>query len=200
MTLPVEGAVRPGRIKHGDMWWESIETIMLKDSIDHGGPGKWDRLLEDKRADSHYEDVRLSIEERGFVRPLTALIREGGQDFSFGDGHHRLAAAIDLGLTMVPLEAFNADGPGYFGGAIANDSGDWNSFDDPIPEDNGSAGDSGYYEPKYEEDEDEDDFGSQDDYECGICSPGEGCNVKSKPEPEPVEAPCNCYFCRNMKN
>lgn len=194
MTLPVEGAVRPGRIKHGDMWWESIETIMLKDSIDHGGPGKWDRLLEDKRADSHYEDVRLSIEERGFVRPLTALIREGGQDFSFGDGHHRLAAAIDLGLTMVPLEAFNEDGPGYFGGAIANDSGDWNSFDDPIPEDNGSAGDSGYNEPDY-----------TDEYESGCCSQcDEDMHRDDEAEQERIdqerEAPCNCYFCRNMKN
>lgn len=83
----------------------------------------WDACLEAKRRDDHYPDIVDSIRAFGFIRPLTA--RLVGSNLEFGDGHHRLAAAIDLGLTTVPIMVFR-------GWAVAQDSGSWYA-DDPIP-------------------------------------------------------------------
>lgn len=84
----------------------------------------WEASLTGKRDDDHYEDVLNSIREHGFLRPLTAWKREDGR-LGFGDGHHRLAAAIDLGLTTVPVKVYERH-------LIARDSGSWDSGS-PIP-------------------------------------------------------------------
>ena len=70
-----------------------------------------------------------SIQEHGFVRPLTS--RHDGQELRLADGHHRLAAAIDLGMTTVPVKVYIATGWCW---PIANDSGSWYRGD-PIPTD-----------------------------------------------------------------
>lgn len=85
----------------------------------------WGSSLARKRMDGHYEDVLESIRTRGFLRPLTAWPNDSEGQLQFGDGHHRLAAAIDLGMTTVPVKV-------YDGFKIANDSGDWYSSE-PIP-------------------------------------------------------------------
>lgn len=100
--------------------WD-IAEILEGSSCDLGdfGLGDWDILLADKRNDEDYPLIRASIERWGFIRPLTAYYDESGA-LAFGDGHHRLAAAIDLGLTSVPVRI-------YEGTAIAEDSGAWDS-------------------------------------------------------------------------
>lgn len=65
----------------------------------------WPILLDHKRQDRHYEDVLNSLLHHGFVRPLTAAAKEG-PELRLGDGHHRLAAAIELGMSSVPVEVF----------------------------------------------------------------------------------------------
>ena len=107
----------------------AVETILTWNSCDGGGPDefmggetRWDRILKSKRRDSQYQDVLDSIEQEGFIRPLTATVLDG--KFQFGDGHHRLAAAIDLGLTHVLIELHED-----FWDALAPDSGSWTSAD-----------------------------------------------------------------------
>lgn len=81
----------------------------------------WEWMLDKKRDDEHYDDVLHSIRHNGFTRPLTASIEydtDGSPYLKFGDGHHRLAAAIDLGMKSVPVEVFRNN-------CFANDSGDW---------------------------------------------------------------------------
>lgn len=123
-------AVRPQVIRPGDVWLEPIEEILKKGSVDGAyDADSWEETLGYKREDFNYEDVKASIDEFGFLRPLTCAIEMDGEDYSFGDGHHRLAAAIDLGLTHVPIEAY-AD---Y--AFVLNDSGDW-MYGDEIPREN----------------------------------------------------------------
>lgn len=82
-------------------------------------------MLDYKREDECYEDVLMSLKEHGFVRPVTALPDPGAKyGFKYGDGHHRLAAAIDLGYTHVPIMLARD--------LIAADSGEW-YYGRPIP-------------------------------------------------------------------
>lgn len=79
-------------------------------------------LLEEKREDEHYPDVVESIRTQGFMRPLTARVNPATlHGYTFGDGHHRLAAAIDLGYTHVPLQIVDSLR------MIGRDSGNWES-------------------------------------------------------------------------
>lgn len=125
-------AERPPVIKPGDVWLEPIDEILKRESLDGGYEGDgWDWLLDDKRNDNYYPDVVRSLKEHGFKRPLTCSIDDyDPSDYQFGDGHHRLAAAIDLGLTHVPLEAYPS---GSWG--VSDDSGSW-YYDQDIPESN----------------------------------------------------------------
>lgn len=95
---------------------------------------RWKAVLEIKRADDHYGVLRDWIAEVGINRdtPLTAIEdadEDGNPVLVLRDGHHRLAAAIDLGMTTVPVLVCES-----FLGSIANDSGEWDgpeSADDP---------------------------------------------------------------------
>lgn len=97
--------------------WD-IEEILKGDSCDLGIYGDWEYMITCKRGDEHYNDVLESIRRWGFVRPLTAY--HDGDKLSFGDGHHRLAAAMELGMTTVPVEVFKW-------ATISEDSGEWDS-------------------------------------------------------------------------
>lgn len=96
--------------------WVPVETILREyastDSGSRCGCWLWHECGEDtprneslqetlawKREDSHYPRVVASLKEKGWTKaikvlPDTNLIR---------DGNHRLAAAIDLGMTEVPI-------------------------------------------------------------------------------------------------
>lgn len=123
----------PSIIEDGMIWLEPIENILTKSSCDGASPSiaeeeddeenywemPWKRLLSNKRRDYCYDSVLTSLSEYGFVRPVTVSIDAwDNTDYEYGDGHHRLAAAIDLGFTHVPVEA-------YSGYNISDDSGVW---------------------------------------------------------------------------
>lgn len=75
-------------------------------------------LLNNKRDDECMGDVKQSIQEYGFIRPLTVRKDDKGyRGYQTGDGHHRMAAAIDLGYTHIPLQ--------FTPSLIAHDSGSW---------------------------------------------------------------------------
>lgn len=105
--------IPPAGRQEGDVWEQSIEELLNEwQSGDGCRPGKWESVLAGKRMDPWYREVLESVRLRGFTRPLTCWLPEdeccewcpaAGQ-MCFGDGHHRLAAAIDLGLTHVPLQ------------------------------------------------------------------------------------------------
>ena len=106
--------IRPGNVIH----WH-VEDIMRHESIDmecYTGcfyaddkvlepedEGFFPALLNRKRQHYHYGDVVESLRSVGFVRPVTAYYDDYTGYLVFGDGHHRLAAAIDLGLSTVPV-------------------------------------------------------------------------------------------------
>ncbi|UYL86352.1 ParB-like nuclease domain protein [Microbacterium phage Jovita] len=124
-------AIEPPRVGRTYHW--CIQDLMTRRSGDvnrftEGGdwPARWRRKLSQKRRDDHYPDVVESIDELGFIRPLDAALNfvyEDDNDPSVGmvrlaDGHHRFAAAIDLGYEAVPI--YLSQWP-----TIAPDSGDW---------------------------------------------------------------------------
>lgn len=122
-------AERPKKLKNRVAWMEPIEEILKRESIDRANKsdwnGKiktWDEVLAEKRRDSHYPYVLDSLKEHGFVRPLTCTMPDGGkyEDYQFGDGHHRLAAAVELGMTHVPLQYIDDNWD-----CVSADSGDW---------------------------------------------------------------------------
>lgn len=100
--------------------WD-IDEIMERESLDSNIFADWQEMMESKRADAHYADVKESISRWGFLRTLTAYAEDGV--LKFGDGHHRLAAAQELGMTTVPVTVHERP-------VIAIDSGEWYLGDD----------------------------------------------------------------------
>lgn len=107
--------LEPGTVvRPGDIFLVEIALILRAwVSGDGGGPGPawdgktgWEVTLEEKRDDDYYEQVVDSIRTLGFVKPVTGRVTEEGE-LRFSDGHHRLAAAIDLGMTHIPVEFYN---------------------------------------------------------------------------------------------
>ena len=86
----------------------------------------WEAMLSLKRRDDHYDDIVESLRSAGFVRPLTARINRCTKELTFGDGHHRLAAAMELRMETVPVLVAHDN-------HIAEDSGSWR-LGDPVPE------------------------------------------------------------------
>lgn len=85
----------------------------------------WELLLSEKRSDDHYDDVVDTISTDGFTKELTAW--PNGGELVFGDGHHRLAAAIDLGMSTVPVrihEEFSVE-PDSGAWSRSTDEEDW---------------------------------------------------------------------------
>lgn len=142
---------RPEVITDGSIWWEPIENIVgTMSSVDGAQPQSlydhlpweeqrwvdpWITLLSKKRKDRQYPAVYASIQAYGWVRPLTVQWDDYDSDIIFGDGHHRLAAAIELGYTHVPVEL---TGNSWFD-CVSLDSGCWDTGDE-IPTTNRSGG------------------------------------------------------------
>ena len=128
---------RPKDLKVGDVWDQSI-TEILEGWTSCDGAGKWrnwDQALASKRRDRHYPKVVESIQKYGFVRPVTAAtphdyVKGGYEELQYGDGHHRLAAAIDLGYTHIPMQ--------YTGSnfAVSHDSGSGTWLEGKVPTEN----------------------------------------------------------------
>lgn len=81
--------------------WQSVDFNIYPRSYPlERVPEKWQELLEEKRKDMWYSRVVNSIKKYGLVGVLVAL--DNGERLIHLDGHHRLAAMIDLGFTHAP--------------------------------------------------------------------------------------------------
>lgn len=90
----------------------------------------WEFVLDLKREDDHFEELKSYIEEVGFIRPCTALAdvqSDGDTLLQFCDGHHRLAIALDMGLKTITVEVMATMRSG-----IAEDSGSWTREDEEL--------------------------------------------------------------------
>lgn len=65
---------------------------------------RFERMLDSKRRDYDYQKIVDSIKEFGYVVSLNMYWDKRYKRFVLSDGHHRLAAAIDLGITVVPVK------------------------------------------------------------------------------------------------
>lgn len=66
----------------------------------------WGHVLYHKMEDGQYPFIVESLERWGFRFPLTIQLSPEGGTHTWGDGHHRLAAAIELGLPTVSVKAW----------------------------------------------------------------------------------------------
>ena len=136
-TLPIG---RPEGATIGAVWMQPIEEIFGWHSIELAVPQsewdeaskneqrwlrRWDDVLTEKRDDMHYEGVVESLRSNGWVRPVTVQWEEDEECLKYGDGHHRLAAAIDLGMTHIPVQLA---GPAW-ADCVSDDSGSWRGGD-----------------------------------------------------------------------
>jgi hypothetical protein len=101
----------------------------------------WEWERDECRSDAHYPDVVLALQTYGFVRPLTAyMVDQPGHPsrermVGLCDGHHRLFAAIELGLERVPVVMPTpwSGGPRHPDRMrlVALDSGEWDGPPEP---------------------------------------------------------------------
>lgn len=108
--------------------WFTPEEILGWGSYDADSFGiSLEETLDEKREDYHYDDIVESIRTRGFWRPLTGTRDHSGY-MKLGDGHHRFAASVDLGLDSVPVQIHRYKS-GISWDIISSDSGDWQADD-----------------------------------------------------------------------
>lgn len=83
--------------------WVSVKSLSEWGSVD-SKDNKLKRqllpVLDEKGEDYEYSFALEFLKREGFTEPLVC-IKKGGFK-SHGDGHHRLAAAIDLGYKYIP--------------------------------------------------------------------------------------------------
>lgn len=89
--------------------WISVDTITKGDtcwgswdSFEDMTNRRWREFLQRVRRDGQYEDVKSSILRNGFRRASTYMWDISLERFIHLDGHHRLAAAIEIGYQYVP--------------------------------------------------------------------------------------------------
>lgn len=95
-------------IRLGDVEMVSVAWIMqnLSDSIDGfcgpAGEFDWVGMISHKAADRDFMPLVGTIITHGFRVPIV-IIPLDERSFKMGNGHHRLAAAILLGLDEIPV-------------------------------------------------------------------------------------------------
>lgn len=92
----------------------SVPVKMLLQTITHSvdvydlaGEDDWFDMIAQKMWDDSFWALVDTIPEKGFLYPICVQRKEWG--WVLGNGHHRLAAAILLGLDNVPV-VFSDDG------------------------------------------------------------------------------------------
>lgn len=81
--------------------WKSVDTSCMRNRAEYKrtkNSRPIGKVLAAKRKDSSYEDTKQLIMENGFTQPLCFHKACKKQM----DGHHRLAAAIELGYKYIP--------------------------------------------------------------------------------------------------
>jgi hypothetical protein len=71
--------------------WKSVDCVVCEVKT-------LSEVLDVARKESNYNSVKNSLKKKGFIKPLCFNAREK----MHMDGHHRLAAAIDLGFKWIP--------------------------------------------------------------------------------------------------
>lgn len=80
--------------------YESVDVWRINRQTGQDEYGQVREVLEDKRCDEQYPHVLRSLRTGGFTKG----IRIHPEHKRVTDGHHRIAAAIDLGYRFVPYE------------------------------------------------------------------------------------------------
>jgi hypothetical protein len=68
------------------------------------GPHEWFRMFRYKLADRQTPAIIRAIERDGFTDPICITVFENSGQWELGNGHHRLAIAILLGLDEIPVD------------------------------------------------------------------------------------------------
>lgn len=94
----------------------SVSDILAKatNSLDLGEVDWW-TILANKVSHAHFDELVESIQRDGFTMPIV-LVDSGDDEYTIGNGHHRLCAAILLGYSAIPV--------------LINDEGDYWAFED----------------------------------------------------------------------
>lgn len=119
------GVVREGFEGFYEVFTASPAAIMSvmpsvdsdEDPVNVGLDATWDATFLNKRRDNdnHFEEgygPLVYLASEGFRVPLCILTEEGDV-WKFHNGNHRLAAAIDLGYTEVPVVFMDRDDVDY---------------------------------------------------------------------------------------
>jgi len=100
---------------------EVMSVVPVADILNSWGSGDANyynmslpELLDRKRKDAHYPMLVETLKTEGWTKGIKCVNYFGDVPW-MTDGHHRLAAAIDLGQKYVPVET----------GYCENDSGSW---------------------------------------------------------------------------
>lgn len=140
----------------------------------------WGQLFAGKVAHSHFDALVDEIMENGFGMPIVLCDRQDGRGYVIGNGHHRLCAAILLGLWRIPVMVSegrdrtdfmcNRDSADDYGRPISGSSHDyWDLMESHVPyghvaaDENVRADALGYL---HADTDDETDNGS---FFCGDC-------------------------------
>lgn len=71
------------------------------DMVDLSTPDEWFRMMALKSGDASFGRLLQAIPDKGFLDPI--CITKGDYGWTVGNGHHRLTAAILLGLDEIPV-------------------------------------------------------------------------------------------------
>lgn len=85
-------------VKVSDLLRNVTETL---DYFKTSEPSEWLRMITDKSADEQFATIIRLIETEGFTDPIGIMEYDGY--WLLGNGHHRMAAAILLGLDEIPV-------------------------------------------------------------------------------------------------
>jgi len=95
-------------VEQGEMWPISKILAEVKESCDVGyldTPGDWFHMMSRKASDPNFGRLLQAIPDQGFLDPIG--IYWSYDHWTLGNGHHRLTAAILLGLDEIPvIDAF----------------------------------------------------------------------------------------------
>ena len=82
-----------------------VELIQRTRENAYGSHGEYKHLSQEERA-KVYDELKAKIEREGFRQdlPITVMLRrQDGSKDKILQGHHRLSAAIEIGIAFVPV-------------------------------------------------------------------------------------------------
>lgn len=111
----------PGDYCPAQCWEDCWEMLGYHDCGKLSYRQRWDNVLFLARGDEQYAPIKKEIARNGFLVPLAAKISTG--HLVLCDGHHRIAAAIELDI--VDVDVYVAAQEVDIGDLVAMDSHTW---------------------------------------------------------------------------